>query len=50
MLFVTFVSVLTANQMQDCEALKLQHLIDFQNVYALIFEDHQMLTTCTDDH
>jgi len=24
-------------------------LIDFQNVYALIFEDHQMLTT-TDDH
>jgi hypothetical protein len=49
MLFVTFVSVFIANQMQDCEALKLQHLIAFQNVYALIFEDRQMLTT-TDDH
>jgi len=31
--------------MEDCEAFKLQHLIAFQNVYALIFEDHQMLTT-----
>jgi hypothetical protein len=49
MLFVTFVSILIGNQMQDCEALKLQHLIALQNVYALIFEDNQMLTT-TDDH
>jgi len=48
--YTLFVSILIANQMQDCEALKLQHLIAFQNVYALIFEDHQMLTTCTDDH
>jgi len=50
MLFVAFVSILIANQMQDCEVLTLQYLIAFQNVYALIFEDHQMLTTCTDDH
>jgi hypothetical protein len=49
MLFVTFVSLLIGNQMQDCEALKLQRLIAFQNVYALIFEDHQKLTA-TDDH